>query len=673
MKKVYLFLTISMLVVSILSAQSPQSFKYQAIARDEAGNILSNWDIGIRIHIIKGGQEGRLVYSEKHLVVSSQYGMINLTIGNGRVVDGVFETIDWGSDRHYIKMEMDINGNEDYKEMGTTQLYAVPYALYAEEAGKLREQQDQSKSSSSSEDKTGSRSSQTGKQGGSRNGDPNTKLPATGNSYLNATSGNVGVGTNSPTEKLDVNGNIKTNGSIIADEGFLLMDSKGNPRKALLNPDGTWTSQFNCEGYIRDIRDGKQYNITKIGTQCWMAENLNAGTIIDGSINQADNSLIEKYCYGNLETKCDTFGGLYQWDEVMNWVITLGAQGICPESWHVPTDWEIKILEGNVDSDNGVGDSEWDGINWRGLDAGTKLKSTSGWYSPGGNGTDDFGFSVLPSGYLIGSTGMYYNITKIWYFWSSLESGSSALSRNLSYLFQEIRRAVTAKNNAFSLRCIKDFECGDSVTDQRDGEIYGTVKIGEQCWMSQNINVGSLIAGSIDQTPGTIEKYCLGDVESSCTTFGGLYQWEEAMNYSVIESAKGICPSGWHIPSENDWRLLEGAVDSQYPAGDVVWDGTGYRGFDAGKNLKSSSPPPTWTSNGYGTDKYDFTAFASGYMNVSAGIVYNMAIKGYFWTSLTSSSTMAWARTLINDEDGVGRNTESIDAGYSVRCVKDTP
>lgn len=87
---------------------------------------------------------------------------------------------------------------------------------------------------------------------------------------------------------------------------------------------------WSCGYSIIDSRDGQTYNTVLIGTQCWMAENLNIGTMINGSSDQTDNATIEKYCYNNKTANCDTYGGLYQWTEMMQYVMTEGAQGICP-------------------------------------------------------------------------------------------------------------------------------------------------------------------------------------------------------------------------------------------------------------------------------------------------------------------------------------------------------
>jgi len=139
MKKVLLLLALALMPGMILLAQSPQAFKYQAIARDEAGNVLSMWDVSLRVSLIQEGIDGQVVYVETHRIQTNIYGLINLIIGEGDIVNGDFTSIKWSENRHYIKMEMDINAGENYKEAGTSQLYAVPYALYAEQAGKIVE------------------------------------------------------------------------------------------------------------------------------------------------------------------------------------------------------------------------------------------------------------------------------------------------------------------------------------------------------------------------------------------------------------------------------------------------------------------------------------------------------------------------------------------------------
>jgi len=167
-----------------------------------------------------------------------------------------------------------------------------------------------------------------------------------------------------------------------------------------------------------------------------------------------DNGVIEKYCYDNDTNNCNTYGGLYQWDEMMQYTTQQGAQGICPDGWHVPSDEEWKILEGAVDSQYPVGDPEWDQHGFRGYDAGTNLKTTSGWSY--GNGTDLYGFAALPGGYRYGN-GFFYGIGSYGYWWSFTEYSSSyAWYRTLRYYYDGVRRSSNYKTSGFSLRCLKD-------------------------------------------------------------------------------------------------------------------------------------------------------------------------------------------------------------------------
>ena len=100
-----------------------------------------------------------------------------------------------------------------------------------------------------------------------------------------------------------------------------------------------------CPGITSVIYEGQTYNTVLIGDQCWLKENLNVGTMIQGDQGSSNNGIIEKYCYGDNEANCDTYGGLYAWREAMQYVTTAGVQGICPLGWHFPTDGEWTILQ----------------------------------------------------------------------------------------------------------------------------------------------------------------------------------------------------------------------------------------------------------------------------------------------------------------------------------------
>ena len=143
----------------------------------------------------------------------------------------------------------------------------------------------------------------------------------------------------------------------------------------------------------------------------------------------------------------------------MQYTTQQGARGICPPGWHLPTDEEWKVLEGAVDSWYRIGDNTWDDWELRGLDAGTNLKTISGWYE-NGNGTDLFGFSGLPGGYRYGS-GFFKDVGYYSLCWTSTEYNfSNAWHRGLGYDFPEVGRYndyFNLKEFGFSVRCLRDY------------------------------------------------------------------------------------------------------------------------------------------------------------------------------------------------------------------------
>ncbi len=135
MKKLSIILICLSLMIGSILAQTPGAFKYQAVVRDNAGQIIVSQNVGFRISIVEGSAAGSSVYSEKHSTQTNAFGLVNLEIGNGTNLSGSFPAIDWGSGSYFVKIELDASNNGSFSEMGTSQLLAVPYALYAAKSG----------------------------------------------------------------------------------------------------------------------------------------------------------------------------------------------------------------------------------------------------------------------------------------------------------------------------------------------------------------------------------------------------------------------------------------------------------------------------------------------------------------------------------------------------------
>jgi hypothetical protein len=148
MKKI-LILTLALATSFSFNAQQeapPQGINYQAVAIDNSGKEIVGIDvtgkpvaekeIRVRFSIVKSSTSGTLTYRETHLLTTDAYGLFNTVIGQG-IPDSspmAFSEIDWGTGYHFLKVEIDIKGGTDYKDMGTQQLWSVPYALYSKYA-----------------------------------------------------------------------------------------------------------------------------------------------------------------------------------------------------------------------------------------------------------------------------------------------------------------------------------------------------------------------------------------------------------------------------------------------------------------------------------------------------------------------------------------------------------
>jgi len=197
----------------------------------------------------------------------------------------------------------------------------------------------------------------------------------------------------------------------------------------------------NETGTVSDFQ-GHVYKTIKVGTQWWMAENLNVGSMILVSEVAGDNAVIEKFCYDDNEANCDLHGGLYSWDEMMNYSNTAGSRGICPEGWHIPTDQDAKELEIALGMPSSKADIE---NSWRGTNEGSQMKV---------DGTS--GLNIKLSGGKH-STASFFNINTSGYFYTSTESGGNAWRRCVSASSKQVARYNTyPKTYGLSVRCVKD-------------------------------------------------------------------------------------------------------------------------------------------------------------------------------------------------------------------------
>ena len=223
------------------------------------------------------------------------------------------------------------------------------------------------------------------------------------------------------------------------------------------------------------------------------------------------------------------------------------------------------------------------------------------------------------------------------------------------------------ESTTYTFQFATNIPCPGTPTVEYEGQVYNTIQIFSQCWLKENLNIGVMITAPNPQTNNdTIEKYCMADMTYFCDIWGGLYFWDETMNYTAQGGVRGICPEGWHIPDELDWQILEGVADSEYGLGDPIWDNGNWRGFDAGGNLKQTGNEHWEPPNTGATDAFGFTALPGGYF--VQGDFWGHNYKGIFWTSGPPGK---YIRNMDWNEARVRKAFGGSGLAASIRCIKD--
>lgn len=497
MKRLFLITGLALLGINTFN-QVPDKIRYQAVVRDADNNLIINGTIGMRVSIIQGSIDGSPVYSETHSASSNQNGLITIEIGGGSSSDD-FTTIDWSDGPFFIKTEIDPLGGSDYTIIGTSQLLSVPYAFYAGTAGEVAGGISETDPLFGTSVASGITESDTARW----NANTETFVESDPVFSQSVASGINEEDTSNWNNKLDMYtetdplyGSSVAAGITVADttnwnnklDGFTesqnladvieINNSANNSNITnLANPvneqdaatksyvtlrvstsgdtlflgteqwviiPGISAANSGESEIITDI-DGNTYDVIKIGTQDWLAENLKTTRYNDGtSIPLVTDAgtwwglMTPAYCWYNNDSAsyAQTYGALYNW-------YTVETGKLCPAGWHVPMESEWTLLINYL-----LGESV----------AGGKLKEigTTIWNAPNTGATNESGFTALPGGYRE-YNGVFSNIGYHSYWWSATEdSGSSARYYLVTYDSSTIITSVRVMILGLSIRCLRD-------------------------------------------------------------------------------------------------------------------------------------------------------------------------------------------------------------------------
>ena len=610
------------------------------------------------------------------------------------VKDTPYVCVESGDKFRWEKVSQTEDEPEDFKvcNQGREGQYALSssenilYVCSDEEWAPLIQINDDASSSSGKEANSSSskpKSSDSGKDKGSSgnvssssdNGSSSSKVTSSNSKDASSSSGKEDGSSSSASKSSDSGKDTESSSSAVSSTSTPSSFSTGMDESA-------YDSQKNT---LTDYRDGQIYRTTAIEvfdedrgirySEVWMAQNLNYAYLVDTS----------SFCYNDQPAMCDNYGRYYTWAAAMDsagvWSSggkgcgygtrcypTYPVRGVCPKGWHLPGDFEwnklITALGGNSTQ-------------------GRLLKSTSGWFC-GENGTDGYGFSALPSGGYGRSSGrdaMFWSSTAYTY-----DKELAAYYLSLScYDGADIYSFF--KTDAFSVRCIKDvppssssatpksssrmvIESSSSVnqavvdpstvvtgtmTDERDGQTYGTVTIGEQTWMAENLK----FSYKADPDSRDSSNFCFSH-SGDCIKYGRYYTWASAMDSAGVWSSdgkgcgikelctptlpvQGVCPSGWHLPSNYDWQVFLRAV---------------------GGSPRKVSVSLYWKSE-FGTNEYRFYARPGGLLSGDRTYMFEGS-GAYFWSSAGFYLHIDVGNTMfLYQSDG----KENV--AYNVRCIKD--
>jgi len=501
-KSFFAIITLAHLLINTSFAQAPQSFNYQAVARDASGAVLSNQAVNFRISLLQGSATGTGAYTETHAVTTNILGLVNFAIGGGIVVSGNFANINWAQGPYFAQVELDAANNGTYVLMSTTQLLSVPYAQYAEISG----------------------SSIPGPQG------PQGPIGLTGAAGANGINGAVGAtGPQGPAGLTGPQGPAGNNGAQGPQGPIGLTGAAGangiNGAVGATGPQGP----AGLTGPQGPAGNGYSNGTSNNQIMYWN------GTAWS-TLNPGSN--------GQTLTLCD---GILSW--------TTG--GICPGSitgLNCAVATNIGNLTANLAASSAISSIPYTGGNG-GTYGGQTLSSsgvtgltatlTAGIFA---NGTGSLNYTISGTPSAVGTASF------------ALSIGGQTCTLN-----RIINTGVTGSTASCGAVNVHNPNLTYGTLTDQDGNIYRTIVIGTQEWMAENLKTshyrnGDTILTATENTTwaslstGASCWYNIQSASYNCP-YGKLYNW-----YAVADN-RHVCPSGWHEPSEAEWNTLIGYID----------------------------------------------------------------------------------------------------------------